>query len=111
MFRGTPAAFGWDVLALKTAKAMIEKGWDLKIDLDRRAFIYMPFMHSENIDDQLRCIELVGSRLENADTVFHAKEHCKIIERFGRFPHRNKILKRESTPKEQAFLDAGGYAP
>ena len=111
MYRGTKAAFAWDHLALRAAQDMIEKGWDLKITQDKRAFIYMPFMHAENKTMQAKCVELVDSRLDDAGTLHHAREHEKVIKRFGRFPHRNDILGRESTEEEIEFLQSGGYAP
>ena len=111
MYRGTKAAFAWDDLALSTAKRMTDKGWDVKIDQDRRSFIYMPFMHSETLTDQEECVRLVDGRLNDNSTLHHAKEHRKVIARFGRFPHRNDILGRASTAEETAFLKGGGYVP
>ena len=111
MYRGTKASFAWDALSLSASKAMIDKGWDLKIPQERRAFAYMPFMHSENMADQDLCVTLIDSRLESASSLHHAKEHRKVIRKFGRFPHRNEILDRASTPEEIAFLKSGGYAP
>lgn len=111
MYRGTTAAFAFDDRALGHAKAMTAKGWDLKIDQARRSFVYMPFMHSEDIAEQDECVRLMDMRLDNASNLHHAKEHRKVIERFGRFPHRNEILGRESTAEEIAFLKNGGYAP
>lgn len=111
MYRGTKGAYAWDNLALDVVKRLCENNRDLKIEQSRRNFIYMPFMHSENLDDQNRCIKLVDSRLDDASTLHHAKEHARLIERFGRFPHRNKILGRQSTAEEIAFLNSGGYAP
>lgn len=111
MYRGNRAAFAWDDLALSVAEDMTEKGWDLKIPQARRAFVYMPYMHSEDLAVQTRCVELMDSRVDNESNLHHAKEHRKVIERFGRFPHRNEILGRESTPEETAFLKSGGYSP
>jgi len=111
MYRGTKAAFAFDEAALTQAEAMVEKGWDLKIEQSRRAFVYMPFMHSEDMAAQNECVRLMDSRLDNANNLHHAIEHRKVIERFGRFPHRNKTLGRESTAEETAFLKGGGYAP
>lgn len=111
MYRGTKAAFAFDNAALTQASAMVEKGWDLKIDQSRRAFVYMPYMHSEDMAAQNECVRLMDSRLDNANNLHHAKEHRKVIERFGRFPHRNAVLGRESTAEETAFLKSGGYAP
>ena len=111
MYRGTSAAFAWDRLALKKARMVVDKGWDLKINQERRAFIYMPFMHSEDMKMQDLSVGLIDSRLDNANTLHHAKEHRGLIERFGRFPHRNVILGRESREAEKDFLENGGYAP
>lgn len=111
MYRGTKAAFAWDHLGLRAAQQMVDKGWDLKIDQDKRSFVYMPFMHAEDIDMQAKCVQLVDSRLDNAGTLHHAREHEKVIKRFGRFPHRNDILGRQSTEDEIQFLKSGGYAP
>ena len=111
IYRGTKAAFAFDKTALGHAQAMTDKGWDLKIDQSRRAFVYMPFMHAENIAVQNDSVRLMDMRLDNASNLHHAKEHHKVIERFGRFPHRNEILGRDSTAEEVAFLKSGGYAP
>ena len=108
MYRDTPAAFAWDSLALGVATRMIDKGWDLQIPQERRSFIYMPFMHSEDIADQDRCVELIGSRLDGESNLHHAKAHRALIEQFGRFPHRNEILGRVSTPAEIEFLKQPG---
>jgi uncharacterized protein (DUF924 family) len=111
MYRGTPGAFAWDSLAVAVAGRMVDKSWDLKTAQERRAFIYMPFMHSEDLAVQDKCVALCDARLEDESTLFHAKAHRKLILEFGRFPHRNKVLGRDSTPAEKAFLDAGGYSP
>lgn len=111
MYRGTKASFAWDDKALGYANLMIDKGWDLKIDQSRRPFIYMPFMHSEDIKMQDECVRLMDSRIDDPSNLHHAKEHCKVIKRFGRFPHRNEILGRKSTSKEIKFLKDGGYSP
>ena len=111
MYRGTTASFAFDAKALSYAQAMTDKGWDLKIDQSRRAFAYMPFMHAEDISFQNECVRLMDMRLDNENNLHHAKEHRKVIKRFGRFPHRNAILGRESTPEEITFLKNGGYAP
>ncbi|RKQ68825.1 uncharacterized protein (DUF924 family) [Litorimonas taeanensis] len=111
MYRGTRGAFVWDDLALGVAQRCVDKTWDLKVPQARRAFIYMPFMHSEDIGMQDQCVRLCDARLDDANTLFHAKAHRKLIREFGRFPHRNAALGRESTPEENAFLANGGYAP
>lgn len=111
IYRGTKAAFAFDDKALGCAQAMTDKGWDLKIDQSRRAFVYMPFMHAEDMAAQNACVRLMDMRLDNENNLHHAKEHRKVIERFGRFPHRNKALGRKSTAEEIVFLKSGGYAP
>lgn len=111
IYRNTKAAYAFDDRALAAAQTMTDKGWDLKIDQSRRSFIYMPFMHAEDIAAQNECVRLMDMRLDDASSLHHAKEHCKLIKRFGRFPHRNDILGRTSTAEESAFLKSGGYAP
>lgn len=111
MYRGTKAAFAWDAYALGAAKRLVAKNHDLKVPLGRREFIYMPYMHSENLADQESCVALADQRLENQSTLHHAREHRKVIAKFGRFPHRNKTLGRISTSAESSFLNSGGYAP
>ena len=107
-FRGTGHMYATDSLARHYAGEALERGHDLALEPSVRGFLYLPFMHSEDIDEQLRCVKLytasAPSQLE------WAEDHYNIIHRFGRFPHRNAILGRKSTPDEQAFLDAGGFA-
>ncbi|MCF6275394.1 MAG: DUF924 domain-containing protein, partial [Robiginitomaculum sp.] len=109
--RGTKAAFAWDDLALSCAKQAIEKGYDLKTGQDRRAFFYLPFMHAEDMAAQDECVRLMDMCIDNPDNLFHAKEHRKLIARFGRYPHRNAVLGRESTDEEIEYLQSGGYSP
>ena len=111
MYRDTQAAFAWDRLAIGVAERMIEKKWDFQIDQSRREFIYLPFMHSESLDHQNCCVELCDQRLNNVENLKHAIAHRDLIARFGRFPHRNEVLGRDSTPEEIEFLTDGGYAP
>lgn len=111
MFRGTAASFAWDDQALAAAQRFVEKGWDLKLPQSRRAFAYMPYMHAENLAVQAESVRLIDSRLDDANTLFHAKAHLKLIENFGRFPHRNSVLGRESRPEEISYLKNGGYRP
>jgi len=111
MYRGTAASFAWDAHALQAAQRFVDKGWDLKLPQSRRAFAYMPFMHAEDIKAQAECVRLVDSRLDDNNTLFHAKAHQKMIEAFGRFPHRNAVLGRENTPQEIAYIKDGGYSP
>jgi uncharacterized protein (DUF924 family) len=105
MFRNTPKAFATDELALKISKMAVEKGLDRELaQTAHYNFLYMPFMHSENLDDQEEGIRLFSSIPGNDMTISYARQHRDIIARFGRFPHRNKVLGRESTPKEEAFM-------
>jgi uncharacterized protein (DUF924 family) len=109
MFRGTPQAFASDALARDVARRAIERGTDRRIDPVLLEFLYMPFMHSEHLPDQLHCVALFQST-DNTENLKYAREHADIIRRFGRFPHRNRLLGRDSTEEEQAFLDEGGFA-
>ena len=111
MYRDTEGAFAWDQFALICAQNAIEQGHDLKTGQDMRAFFYMPYMHAEDLVLQDECVRLMDTRIDAPSSLFHAQEHRKLIERFGRFPHRNAILGRESTDEERAFLTEGGYAP
>ena len=111
MYRATRAAFAWDSLALGAARRMTEANLDLKVDQAMRSFIYMPFMHSETLSDQDLCVSLCDGRLDSQSTLHHAKEHRKLIKRFGRFPHRNIVLGRPSSAEETRFLANNGYAP
>jgi uncharacterized protein (DUF924 family) len=109
MFRGSPRTFAADPLALAVAKRAVAQNFDGQLDLPKRNFFYLPFQHSENLADQERCVEL-SRQNSDAEGVKWAELHADIIRRFGRFPHRNAVLGRVSTPEEQAFLDAGGFA-
>ncbi len=111
MYRGTQAAFAWDQAALTAAKTAVSHGHDLMTDMARRSFIYMPYMHSEDLQDQDQCVALIDQRLNDENTLFHAKAHQKLIRQFGRFPHRNEILGRTTTPAEAQYLKDGGYSP
>ena len=109
MFRGDARTFSTDARALEVASRAIARGADKRIDPDLVEFLYMPFMHSERLADQERCIALFqnGGRPDN---VKFAEIHADIIRRFGRFPHRNEVLGRATTAEERAFLDAGGFS-
>jgi len=108
MFRGDARAFATDPLARAMAAGAIVRGFDSQFPDDLRGFFYLPFVHSEDMADQERAIMLYrAARLENLK---YAEEHADIIRRFGRFPHRNAVLGRSTTPEEQAFLDNGGFA-
>lgn len=105
MFRRKPEAFSTDRLALELARNAVDKGFDHGMSAERRQFLYMPFQHSEVLSDQERAVSLFSS-LGNEEGLKYAVEHRDIILRFGRFPHRNRVLGRESTPEEKAFLEA-----
>ncbi|HEY7239111.1 MAG TPA: DUF924 family protein [Burkholderiales bacterium] len=107
MFRGTARAFATDAAALETARHAMARGFDAALLPVERLFVYLPFEHSENLSDQERAcdltkpLDLVAPRLE---AYRYALAHRDIIRRFGRFPHRNAILGRSSTPEELEFL-------
>jgi uncharacterized protein (DUF924 family) len=109
MFRGDIRTYSSDALAREVASRAIDRGADLRVDAGLLEFLYMPFMHSEQLADQLRCIDLFRNA-GNAENLKYAEHHADIIRRFGRFPHRNRILERRTTPEEQAFLDQGGFS-
>lgn len=111
IYRDTPDAFRFDPLALALTQQAIESGEDMTLPPVERSFLYMPLMHSEVLEDQIQCVELMKDRVGSEDNIHHAKEHLKVIEKFGRFPHRNAILGRTPTPEEVAYLKDGGYTP
>jgi uncharacterized protein (DUF924 family) len=103
MFRDTPRAFAADPLARRLAREAIARGHDAGLSGEERVFLYMPFEHSEDREDQALSCELIGS-LGNDYWTRYAQAHQAIIDRFGRFPHRNAVLGRESTPEELELL-------
>lgn len=106
-FRGTAHMFATDPLALAFARSIVARGLDQPVPAALRVFCYLPFEHSESAADQERSVALCDA-LNGHDKWAHM--HRDIIRRFGRFPHRNAVLGRDSSPEEQAFLDAGGFA-
>jgi uncharacterized protein (DUF924 family) len=108
MFRGTPRAFATDPLARSIARRALERGFDEQVNKELRSFFYLPFMHSEELADQERCLALYQA-LGNEEGIKYAKLHLDAIKRFGRFPHRNEILGRPSRPEEVAYLEGGGF--
>lgn len=106
MFRGEVKSFSSEALAIKIAKKAIEQGFDKKIDKDKVSFLYMPLMHSENIEDQNLSVKLF-EEANLIDNLRFAKHHRDIIKKYGRFPHRNKILQRESSQDEVDYLNSG----
>ncbi|MBT9612763.1 MAG: DUF924 domain-containing protein [Burkholderiales bacterium] len=105
MFRGTAKSFASEAKSRDIARHAIDQGYDKQIDSARLAFLYMPFMHSENLADQDFSVGLFeAAGLEN--NLRFAKHHREIVRRFGRFPHRNTILGRVSTPQELDYLNS-----
>jgi uncharacterized protein (DUF924 family) len=109
MFRGDPLAYASDALAREVADRALARGADARVAQDLREFLYLPFMHAEHLPDQTRCVALFEG-IGDTENLKYAREHADIILRFGRFPHRNPILGRDTTPEEQAYLDGGGFA-
>ena len=109
MFRNSPKAFDQDAKALEIAKIAVEKGLDAQSREDLRVFFYLPFEHSECMADQETCVLLVHAIGNDPDNMKAVLEHREIIKRFGRFPHRNQVIGRHTTPAEQAYLDSGGF--
>jgi len=107
IFRGSGHAFATDPLALFHARQAVGSGLDREVAQDLRAFVYLPFEHSESLAHQQRSVELFEA-LGDPGYLGYARSHLEVIERFGRFPHRNRALGRVSTAEEQAWLDAGG---
>ena len=109
MFRGTARAFAADARARIVASRAIAREFDLDFVKNDRQFFYLPFEHSEILSDQERGLALFRSTGDD-DLVKWSQIHHDIIFRFGRFPHRNACLKRQTTPEEQAFLNGGGFS-
>lgn len=108
MFRGHADAFATDHLALAIANGAIAKGFDKELEKNERKFLYMPFQHSENLDDQNRAV-LLFTEIGDEEQIGHAKRHRALIERFGRFPHRNAILGRAPRSDEIAAEGADPF--
>ncbi len=106
-FRGTPRMYDTDALAKRIASHAFAAGYDQVTPEILRKFFVLPFAHSEDLVDQERAVAL--ARRLGSNDLAHAQHHLEIVRRFGRFPHRNAILHRETTPEEQAYLDNGGY--
>lgn len=107
IFRGSGHAFATDALALHYARHAVDSGLHVRVDAELRAFIYLPFEHSEALADQQRSVALFAT-LDNRQYQDYAQQHLDVIAKFGRFPHRNHALGRVNTADEQAWLDAGG---
>lgn len=112
MFRDTAQAFATDSQALAAAKRAIAHGFDQQLPPIQRIFLYLPLEHSEEIADQQQSVEqfrqLAAASPDLQDTFDYALRHQSVIERFGRFPHRNRLLGRDTTPEEAEFLTQPG---
>jgi len=107
--RGSPLAFAADAKALRMARGWIGQGFHQKLPAPRARWLIMPYEHAEELDAQHRGVALFQT-MGLSDMAHWARVHLDIIARFGRFPHRNPVLGRVSTPDELAFLKAGGFA-
>ena len=113
MYRGSAHAFATDPVARLWARRAIAEGHDLRAGEDVRFFFYLPLEHSEDLADQLECLRLVEAWIAQGggpDNLRWVRIHGEIIGRFGRFPHRNAALGRETTAAERAFLAEGGFS-
>lgn len=107
MFRGEPKTYATDDKALEAARHAVEHAYDRELTPYGRLFVYLPFEHSEDLEDQRFSVELfrgLAAEMGSEDLLDYAVRHLEIIERFGRFPHRNEILGRATTPEEAEFL-------
>lgn len=107
-FRGTGHMFATDGLALAIARRALVNGFDLKIEMQLRPFVYLPYEHAENLADQDECVRLMTQF--GGETLRYAIVHRDVIAQFGRFPHRNASLGRDTSVAEQYFLDKGGFS-
>ena len=110
MFRNDPKTYATDEKARETARYAVERALDRELRPLERWFLYLPFMHSEEIEDQRLSLDLFRNlgKVGEADPMPYAQGHMEIVERFGRFPHRNAILGRETTAEEAEFLRGPG---
>lgn len=109
LFRGSARAFANDAAARRLARHVLASGFDRRVPWPMRQFFYLPFMHSEDLGDQELCVQLYQGS-PNPESLKYAIIHRDIIAEYGRFPHRNGVLGRQTTAEEQAFLDSGGFA-
>jgi uncharacterized protein (DUF924 family) len=117
IFRGTSGMYAADEKALSLSKQVVESGQDEQLPTAMRVFLYMPFMHSEELEDQEKCIEIFKKLKEQVpesikdsieNNVIYAIKHRDIVKEYGRFPHRNEILSRANTPEEEVYLAQPG---
>jgi uncharacterized protein (DUF924 family) len=109
MYRGDPGAFATDEMARAVAERAISRGFDHGFPTVLKRFFYLPFMHSESLADQERCVALCAAAGDEEGRQY-AEIHADVIRQFGRFPHRNPALGRETTDEERGFLASGGFA-
>jgi uncharacterized protein (DUF924 family) len=107
VFRGSAQAFETDSQARAVTRYALDMAFDQQLDEAQRLFLYLPLEHSEELADQDRSVELIGQLTSEPAWLDYARKHREVIARFGRFPHRNTVLGRESTAEEQAFLQDG----
>ncbi|MFI4976726.1 MAG: DUF924 family protein [Caulobacterales bacterium] len=113
LYRNSPHAFATDPLARRVAREAVRRGFDRAVEPQMRGFFYLPFEHSEDPADQALAVSLSeaeAAEVGDPDAAKWTHNHKDIIDRFGRFPHRNRVLGRDTTPEEQAFLDDGGFS-
>jgi uncharacterized protein (DUF924 family) len=108
MYRGDPRSYATDYKAQETAEHAVDRAFDRELPAFQRMFLYMPFMHSEDLAHQRRSVELFRALGGENDATGYAVRHMEIVERFGRFPHRNEVLGRRTTPEEAEFLTQPG---
>jgi uncharacterized protein (DUF924 family) len=111
MFRGDARMYAADGLALAAARHAVERAYDRELPPFQRMFVYLPFEHSENLENQRFSVELfrrLADEMGSEELIVYAVRHLRIVERFGRFPHRNEILGRRTTPEEAEFLKEPG---
>lgn len=109
MFRGSAQSWATDPIARDITRRALAKGFDKQVPDALQAFFYLPLMHSESIEDQQHCVDLYRA-LGDENGLKYAEVHADIIRRFGRFPHRNPVLGRDTTPEEKIFLESGGFS-
>ena len=111
IFRGSARAFAGDQRALATAEEAVARGFDRELTARERWFMYMPFEHAENVKAQHRSLQLFGAlaqEMGDDDPLVWARKHAEVVFRFGRYPHRNAVLGRPSTPEEEQYLREPG---
>ncbi|MEM6811469.1 MAG: DUF924 family protein [Pseudomonadota bacterium] len=109
IYRGKPEAFATDHQSLKAAKEAVEKGFDQRLSSVQKWFLYLPYEHSEDMDDQRESVELFKTIQDEHPIAYdYALRHLVVIEKFGRFPQRNHILERTNTPEEEEYLAENG---